>query len=151
MKQLTSMKKIVFAVCIVFALLSAALLITGFAMNANEPAIPDSVLVVSAEEAAGETVDETQPAGETAEEAEDSSIGAKAIGAGIAVGLAAAAGAVGMGIAVAKTSEATARQPEAEGKIRSSLMLGLVMLGLVFIETAIIYALIVAILIIFVL
>ena len=61
-------------------------------------------------------------------------------------GLAAAAGAVGMGIAVAKTSEATARQPEAEGKIRSSLML-----GLVFIETAIIYALIVAILIIFVL
>ena len=62
------------------------------------------------------------------------------------VPLAAAAGAVGMGIAVAKTSEATARQPEAEGKIRSSLML-----GLVFIETAIIYALIVAILIIFVL
>ena len=83
---------------------------------------------------------------ETAEEAEDSASGAKAIGAGIAVGLAAAAGAVGMGIAVAKTSEATARQPEAEGKIRSSLML-----GLVFIETAIIYALIVAILIIFVL
>ena len=69
-----------------------------------------------------------------------------AIGAGIAVGLAAAAGAIGMGIAVAKTSEATARQPEAEGKLRSSLML-----GLVFIETAIIYALIVAILIIFVL
>lgn len=146
MKQLTSMKKIVFAVCIVFALLSAALLITGFAMNANEPAFTDPVLVVSAEEAAGETVGETQPAEETAEETEDSSIGAKAIGAGIAVGLAAAAGAVGMGIAVAKTSEATARQPEAEGKIRSSLML-----GLVFIETAIIYALIVAILIIFVL
>ena len=146
MKQLTSMKKIVFAVCIVFALLSAALLITGFAMNANEPAFTDPVLVVSAEEAAGETADETQPAEEGAEEAEDSSVGAKAIGAGIAVGLAAAAGAVGMGIAVAKTSEAMARQPEAEGKIRSSLML-----GLVFIETAIIYALIVAILIIFVL
>ena len=91
------MKKIVFAVCIVFALLSAALLITGFAMNANEPAFTDPVLVVSAEEAAGETVDETQPAEEGAEEAEDSSIGAKAIGAGIAVGLAAAAGAVGHG------------------------------------------------------
>ena len=73
MKQLTSMKKIVFAVCIVFALLSAALLITGFAMNANEPAFTDPVLVVSAEEAAGETVDETQPAEETAEEAEISS------------------------------------------------------------------------------
>ena len=41
---------------------------------------------------------------------------------------------------------AIARQPEAEGKIRTTLML-----GLVFVETAIIYALIVAILIIFVL
>mgnify|MGYP005793720489 CR=1 FL=1 len=115
MKRLTSMKKIGFAVCIVFALLSAALLITGLAMNANEPAIPDSVLVVSAEEAAGETVDETQPAEEGAEEAEDSSVGAKAIGAGIAVGLAAAAGAGGTGIAVAKTSAATARQAVTEG------------------------------------
>ena len=70
----------------------------------------------------------------------------KALAAGIAIGLAAAAGAIGMGIAIAKTSEAIARQPEAEGKIRSTLML-----GLVFIETAIIYALIVAILVIFVL
>ena len=70
----------------------------------------------------------------------------KALGAAIAVGLAAAAGAVGMGIAIAKSSEGIARQPEAEGKIRTNLML-----GLVFIETAIIYALIVAILIIFVL
>ncbi|UWO27024.1 hypothetical protein [Marvinbryantia formatexigens] len=68
------------------------------------------------------------------------------MGAAIAVGLAAAAGAVGMGIAIAKSSEGIARQPEAEGKIRTNLML-----GLVFIETAIIYALIVAILIIFVL
>ena len=72
--------------------------------------------------------------------------GWKALAAGIAIGLAAGAGAAGMGIAVAKTSEAIARQPEAEGKIRSTLML-----GLVFIETAIIYALIVAILVIFVL
>ena len=39
-----------------------------------------------------------------------------------------------------------ARMPVAEGKIRTTLML-----GLVFVETAIIYALIVAILIIFVL
>ena len=65
--------------------------------------------------------------------------------AAVAVGLAAAAGAVGMGIAIAKSVEGISRQPEAEGKIRTSLML-----GLVFIETAIIYALIVAILIIFV-
>ena len=58
---------------------------------------------------------------------------------------AAAAGAVAMGIAIAKSAEGISRQPEAEGSIRTSLML-----GLVFIETAIIYALIVAILIIFV-
>ena len=43
------------------------------------------------------------------------------------------------------SSEAISRQPEAEGKIRSTFML-----GLVFIETAIIYALLVVILIIFV-
>lgn len=75
-----------------------------------------------------------------------SSIGAKAIAAAIAVGLAAAAGAVGMGWAIAKSTEGISRQPEAEGKIRTTLML-----GLVFIETAIIYALVVAILLIFVL
>ena len=70
----------------------------------------------------------------------------KAIAAAITVGLAAAAGAVGMGIAIAKSVEGISRQPEAEGKIRTSLML-----GLVFVETAIIYALVVGILIIFVL
>ena len=59
----------------------------------------------------------------------------KAIAAGIAIGLAAAGGAV----------DGISRQPEAEGKIRTTLML-----GLVFVETAIIYALIVAILIVFV-
>ena len=143
MKQLTSFKKIVSIVCIVFALLSAALLITGFVLRAEETDLPGEVIVAEAEEVsdAPETAEEAPAA-----DAEESAIGDKAIGAGIAVGLAAAAGAIGMGTAVAKTSEATARQPEAEGKLRSSLML-----GLVFIETAIIHALIVAILIIFVL
>ena len=70
----------------------------------------------------------------------------QAIAAGIAVGVAAAGGAVGMGMATAKSAESIARQPEAEGKVRTTLML-----GLVFIETAIIYALLVVILIIFVL
>ena len=69
----------------------------------------------------------------------------KAIGAGIAIGLAALSGALAMGLAIAKSNESVARQPEAESSIRSSLML-----GLVFIETVVIYALIVAILIIFV-
>ena len=70
----------------------------------------------------------------------------KAIAAGIAIGLAAGAGAIGMGMAIAKSVEAISRQPEAEGKVRTTLML-----GLVFVETAIIYALVIAILIIFVL
>ena len=57
-----------------------------------------------------------------------------------------AGGAVGMGLSAGKAVEGIARQPEAESKIRTTLML-----GLVFIETAIIYALLVVILIIFVL
>ena len=81
-----------------------------------------------------------------AEVQEDNSIGLKAVAAGLAVGIAAAGGAVGMGIVAGKSTEGISRQPEAEGKIRTAMML-----GLVFIETAIIYALLVVILIIFVL
>lgn len=92
--------------------------------------------------AAGESVG----AADAAITAAAATTGSKAIAAAIAIGLAAAAGAIGMGIAIAKAVEAISRQPEAEGKIRTGLML-----GLVFIETAIIYALIIAILIIFVL
>ena len=76
----------------------------------------------------------------------DGVTGQKAMAAAIVVGFAAAAGAIGMGWAISKSAEGISRQPEAEGKIRTTLML-----GLVFIETAVIYALIVAILIIFVL
>ena len=79
-------------------------------------------------------------------EAEGMTTSGKAYACAIAVGIAAAGGAVAMGILGAKSSESIARQPEAEGKIRTSMML-----TLVFIETAIIYALLVAILIIFVL
>ena len=81
-----------------------------------------------------------------AAQAEGMTTAGKAIACAVAVGIAAAGGAVGMGILGAKSSESIARQPEAEGKIRTSMML-----TLVFIETAIIYALLVAILIIFVL
>lgn len=70
----------------------------------------------------------------------------KAITAAAVIGVVAAAGAFGMAWAITKSIDGISRQPEAEGPIRTSLML-----GLVFIETAIIYALIVAILIIFVL
>lgn len=71
---------------------------------------------------------------------------AKALGAAIAIGLAAAAGAIAMGLVAGKAAEGIARQPEAQNQIRTTLML-----SLVFIETAIIYALLVVILIIFVL
>ena len=66
--------------------------------------------------------------------------------AAITIAVVAGAGAISMGLVIWKTIEGIARQPEAEGKIRTAMML-----GLVFVETAIIYALIVAILIIFVL
>lgn len=96
------------------------------------------------------TVDEAEATTEVAVQEESgsalSTTGAKALAAGICVGLAAAAGAIGMGITIGKTNEAISRQPEAEGKLRTSMML-----GLVFVETAIIYALVVGILIIFVL
>ena len=95
---------------------------------------------------------DAQPAATAAQDTEaeaaaaDEGAGSKALASGIAVGLAAAGGALAMGLAVGKAVEGISRQPEADGKIRTSLML-----GLVFIETAIIYALLVVILIIFVL
>lgn len=70
----------------------------------------------------------------------------RSLAAGIVVGLAALGGTIGMGMAISKSAEGISRQPQAEGKIRTTLML-----GLVFIETLVIYALIVAILVIFVL
>ena len=79
------------------------------------------------------------PAFADGETAADGAMGAKAIGAAMG-------GAIGMGLSVAKSTEGISRQPEAENKIRTTLML-----GLVFVETAIIYALVIAILIIFVL
>lgn len=85
-------------------------------------------------------------AGEAVVSAGDSLKSTKAIAAAIVMGLAAAAGAFAMALSIMKSVDGIARQPEAEGKIRTAMML-----GLVFIETAIIYALIVAILIIFVL
>ena len=76
----------------------------------------------------------------------DNTTGLKAIASGIAIGLAACGGGIGMGISGGKAAEGISRQPDADGKIRTNFML-----GLVFIETAIIYALLVVILIIFVL
>ncbi|MBR0374694.1 MAG: ATP synthase F0 subunit C [Mogibacterium sp.] len=83
---------------------------------------------------------------EAAEAAAVSSVGLRAIAAAAVVGIAGTVGAVMMGLSISKSVESMARQPEASGEIRTTMML-----GLVFIETVVIYALIVAILLIFVL
>ena len=121
------MKKIVGALFVIAALLAMA--IPAFAAGNGAAPAADAAQTQQSESAQT-----------------DSSLGLKAVATGIAIGLAAAGGAVGMGIAAGKSVEGIARQPEAESKIRTTLML-----GLVFIETAIIYALLVVILIIFVL
>ena len=121
------MKKIVAALFVIAALLAMA--IPAFAAGNGAAPAPDAAQTQQSESAQT-----------------DSSLGLKAVATCIAIGLAAAGGAVGMGIAAGKSVEGIARQPEAESKIRTTLML-----GLVFIETAIIYALLVVILIIFVL
>ena len=118
------------------AILLVVLVMTALSVPAFAAA--DGLLVSAPAPAVEETEEETRE--------EAGSVDAKAMAAAIGIGLAAAAGAIAMGIAISRAVEGIARQPEAEGKIRTSLML-----GLVFIETAIIYALIVAILIIFVL
>lgn len=98
------------------------------------------------ESAVQETVEEeTDSSEQTVEKSGDSGVAGKAIGAALAIGLAALGGTLSMGNAISKSTEGVARQPEAEDKIRTLLML-----GLVFIETVVIYALIVAILIVFV-
>ena len=77
---------------------------------------------------------------------EAANVHSKGWAAAVTIAVVAGAGAISMGLVIWKTIEGIARQPEAEGKIRTAMML-----GLVFVETAIIYSLIVAILIIFVL
>lgn len=72
-------------------------------------------------------------------------LGLIAIAAGIAA-LCGGAAALGMGMATGKATEAIARQPEAAGKVNSSLLFGLILM-----ETCAIYALLIAILIIFIL
>ena len=96
--------------------------------------------------AEGEDAAASQSTAESAQAQENSNTSSKAVAAAVCIAVVASVGALSMGIAIAKSADGISRQPEADGKIRTTLML-----GLVFIETAIIYALIVAILIIFVL
>lgn len=117
------------------ALLAALIAVMTLSFALTVPALADSPDAESAVQTE-----------QSAEAAADKTSSAKAYASAIAIGLAAAGGAVAMAIAISKSVEGISRQPEADGKIRTTLML-----GLVFIETAIIYALLVIILIIFVL
>lgn len=71
------------------------------------------------------------------------STGMIAIGAGMAVMTAMAAG-LSMGIATGKACESVARQPEASGKISSTLLLGLALA-----ESTAIYGFVIAIIMLF--
>lgn len=71
-----------------------------------------------------------------------SDTGVFALAAAIAVFVGIGAG-IGMGIATSKAVDAIARQPEAEGKIRTTLLL-----GLAFAETTAIYGLFIAIMLV---
>jgi F-type H+-transporting ATPase subunit c len=64
-----------------------------------------------------------------------------ALAAGLSIAVVGAA--IGMAMVIGKALEGIARQPEADGKIRSSLIL-----GLIFIETVIIYVLLIAVLLV---
>ena len=114
--------------------------------------IVSGALMLTLDLAAPAFADEPAQAGPAAavdaveDQGEGMTTGMKAIAVALAIGIAAGGGGIGMGLATAKSAEGISRQPEAEGKIRTMMML-----GLVFIETAIIYALLVVILIIFVL
>ena len=68
----------------------------------------------------------------------------KAIGAGLCMGVGAIGPAIGEGNAVSKALEGMARQPEAAGDLRSSMILGCAIT-----ETTGIYALLIAFLILF--
>lgn len=64
------------------------------------------------------------------------------LGAALAIGLTGLGAALGMGLSISKALDGIARQPEADNKIRSTLIL-----DLAFCETLAIYGLLVAILI----
>lgn len=130
-----NVKKVLSALSVLLVLLTLTVALAAPAFATEAAAAPTTTQSAEAETEA-----------EPAETTKAPVSAAKAYASALAVGLAAAGGAISMGMLGAKSSESIARQPEAEGKIRTSMML-----TLVFIETAIIYALLAAILIIFVL
>lgn len=70
---------------------------------------------------------------------------AKALGAALAIGLGAIGPGIGIGILASKALESIGRNPEAESKIRTNMIL-----AIAFTEAIAIYALVVALIILFV-
>ena len=140
-----TIKHISVALLVLAVVLAAFIPAMLFINNSSEVALASDQVTVDDSQVLLDAAAGTEETEQAEVKEADNSKGTKAIAAAIVVGIAAAAGAIAMGFAISKSVDGIARQPEADGKIRTSLML-----GLVFIETAIIYALIVAILIIFV-
>lgn len=69
-------------------------------------------------------------------------IGLKAIATALAIGLGAIGPGIGVGIVAGKALEAIGRNPEAEGKIRTNMIL-----GIAFAEAIAIYALVISLII----
>lgn len=122
------MKTRLFAILMLAALLFASATVPAFAAELTDAEDAAAVEMIS------ETGSETKI------------LSSKAWAATVLIGIACVAGALGMAWSIMKTTNNIAKQPEASGNLRTTMML-----GLVFIETIVIYALIVAILIIFVL
>jgi len=65
------------------------------------------------------------------------------LGGGLAIGIAAVGTAIGIGILAGKAMDATARQPEAAGVIRTSMII-----AIAFVEAICLYALVVSLILI---
>ena len=103
--------------------------------------------IVLAEDQAKDTASASGESDQNTEVMADAEVkSSKAWAAALDIGIPGLAGALAMGLAIMKAVESISKQPEAEGSIRSTLVL-----GLVFVETVVIYALVVGILIVFVL
>jgi F-type H+-transporting ATPase subunit c len=63
----------------------------------------------------------------------------EALGAGLAIGIAALGGSIGIGILMAYAFTSIARQPDAMGKIRP-----LIFVGIAFVEACVLYALVIS-------
>ncbi len=147
MKTLKLKKSLFVMIAVLAGVLCAGIAAFTLGASANVSAPSAQIVAYAAENEAqpftGSAVDSSET--EESAQTEESGVSWAPLAAGIGIGLAVLGGGIGMGVAIGKAAEGISRQPEADGKIRSTLMI-----GLVFLETVVIYALIVAFLLLFV-